>query len=108
VEALDGVYALRHKTRSGILDEHKRFPPLDQGRHTTELGLKQKMTLTNGPARQFVADMQKDYGVLPGGYSAGMYVDPPRSLQSTVRLDTRYRNVSLWHEAADPGCPLSR
>jgi branched-chain amino acid transport system substrate-binding protein len=24
--------------------------------------------------KQFVADMQKDYGVLPGGYSAGMYV----------------------------------
>jgi branched-chain amino acid transport system substrate-binding protein len=24
--------------------------------------------------RRFVADMQKDYGVLPGGYSAGMYV----------------------------------
>ncbi len=23
--------------------------------------------------KQFVADMQKDYGVLPGGYSAGMY-----------------------------------
>jgi branched-chain amino acid transport system substrate-binding protein len=24
--------------------------------------------------KQFVADMQKDYGVLPGGYSAGMYI----------------------------------
>jgi branched-chain amino acid transport system substrate-binding protein len=24
--------------------------------------------------KRFVADMQKDYGVLPGGYSAGMYV----------------------------------
>jgi branched-chain amino acid transport system substrate-binding protein len=24
--------------------------------------------------KHFVADMQKDYGVLPGGYSAGMYV----------------------------------
>jgi branched-chain amino acid transport system substrate-binding protein len=24
--------------------------------------------------QQFVADMQKDYGVLPGGYSAGMYI----------------------------------
>jgi branched-chain amino acid transport system substrate-binding protein len=31
----------------------------------------------DGPSpsnRQFVADMQKDYGALPGGYSAGMYV----------------------------------
>jgi branched-chain amino acid transport system substrate-binding protein len=24
--------------------------------------------------KRFVADMQKDYGVLPGGYSAGMYI----------------------------------
>jgi branched-chain amino acid transport system substrate-binding protein len=24
--------------------------------------------------KQFVADMEKDYGVLPGGYSAGMYI----------------------------------
>src|SRR5246127_395159 len=24
--------------------------------------------------KSFVADMQKDYGVLPGGYSAGMYI----------------------------------
>ncbi len=24
--------------------------------------------------KQFVADMQKNYGVLPGGYSAGMYI----------------------------------
>jgi branched-chain amino acid transport system substrate-binding protein len=31
----------------------------------------------DGPSpsnKQFVADMQKDYGVLPGGYSAGMYI----------------------------------
>jgi branched-chain amino acid transport system substrate-binding protein len=31
----------------------------------------------DGPSqsnKQFVADMQKDYGALPGGYSAGMYV----------------------------------
>ena len=31
----------------------------------------------DGPSptdKQFVADMQKEYGVLPGGYSAGMYI----------------------------------
>jgi branched-chain amino acid transport system substrate-binding protein len=31
-------------------------------------------TGTRESNKRFVADMQKDYGVLPGGYSAGMYV----------------------------------
>jgi branched-chain amino acid transport system substrate-binding protein len=28
----------------------------------------------SGTNRRFVADMQKDYGVLPGGYASGMYI----------------------------------
>ena len=30
--------------------------------------------LATASNKRFVADMQKDYNVLPGGYSAGMYV----------------------------------
>jgi branched-chain amino acid transport system substrate-binding protein len=39
--------------------------------------------------KQFVADMQKDYGVLPGGYSAGMYIAGQCVEAAIKALDTK-------------------
>jgi branched-chain amino acid transport system substrate-binding protein len=51
--------------------------------------------------KRFVADMQKDYGVLPGGYSAGMYIAGQcieAALEKLGKDDDRKALASALHE----------
>src|SRR5665647_1642085 len=49
--------------------------------------------------KRFVADMQKDYGVLPGGYSAGMYVAAQCVEAAMVKLGGNADNRMVFAEA---------
>jgi len=49
--------------------------------------------------KQFVADMQKDYGVLPGGYSAGMYLAGQCVEAAIKALDTKADDRKAFAEA---------
>ena len=49
--------------------------------------------------KQFVADMQKDYGVLPGGYSAGMYIAGQCVEAAIQKLDTKSDDHKAFAEA---------
>src|SRR5262252_2355024 len=49
--------------------------------------------------KQFVADMQKDYGVLPGGYSAGMYIAGQCVEAAIKALDTKADDRKAFAEA---------
>src|SRR5215472_8847998 len=49
--------------------------------------------------KQFVADMQKDYGVLPGGYSAGMYVAGQCVEGAIQKLDGKADDRKAFAEA---------
>jgi branched-chain amino acid transport system substrate-binding protein len=53
--------------------------------------------------KHFVADMQKDYGVLPGGYSAGMYIAGQcveAALEKVGKGDDRKAFASALHEVS--------
>jgi branched-chain amino acid transport system substrate-binding protein len=49
--------------------------------------------------KQFVADMQKDYQVLPGGYSAGMYIAGQCVEGAIKKLDTKADDRKAFAEA---------
>jgi branched-chain amino acid transport system substrate-binding protein len=49
--------------------------------------------------KQFVADMQKDYGVLPGGYSAGMYIAGQCVEAAIKALDAKADDRKAFAEA---------
>jgi branched-chain amino acid transport system substrate-binding protein len=54
--------------------------------------------------KRFVADMQKDYGVLPGGYSAGMYI-AGQCVEAAIgklgdKADDRTAFAAALHEVA--------
>ena len=49
--------------------------------------------------KQFVADMQKDYQVLPGGYSAGMYIAGQCVEAAIKALDTKADDRKAFAEA---------
>jgi len=56
----------------------------------------------DGPSasnKQFVADMQKDYQVLPGGYSAGMYIAGQCVEAAIKALDTKADDRKAFAEA---------
>jgi len=54
----------------------------------------------NNPSnKQFVAAMQKDYGVLPGGYSAGMYVAGQCVEAAMQKLDAKADDRKTFAEA---------
>jgi len=48
--------------------------------------------------KRFVADMQKDYGVLPGGYSAGMYVAGQCVEAAIQKLEGKTDNRKMFAE----------
>ena len=53
--------------------------------------------------KRFVADMQKDYGVLPGGYSAGMYIAGQcveAALEKLGKNDDRKAFANALHEVS--------
>jgi branched-chain amino acid transport system substrate-binding protein len=49
--------------------------------------------------KRFVADMQKDYGVLPGGYSAGMYIAGQCVEAALTKLDGKTDDRKAFAEA---------
>jgi branched-chain amino acid transport system substrate-binding protein len=49
--------------------------------------------------KRFVADMQKDYGVLPGGYSAGMYIAGQCVEAGIAKLDGKADDHKAFAEA---------
>src|SRR5216110_1540591 len=49
--------------------------------------------------KRFVADMQKNYGVLPGGYSAGMYIAGQCVEAAIQKLDGKADDHKAFAEA---------